>query len=99
MTTDALTSPACTPARRCHEDGCRVCQALPCHYPVTVDGPHYQPSCELGAGFTYWNLRTALPIGSLGHTRTASAAATIAAAYNDPNATRESVRIARAMAR
>lgn len=94
-----LTEPACTASAPCYRDQCAACSALPCHYPAVVTGPHWERSSEIGPGFHYWNITTALPLGSLGFTRTASAAATIAAAYNDPNATRESVRIARANAR
>jgi hypothetical protein len=90
----------CSPSHPCYNDGCAECDALPCHYPCTVDGPHYQPSCEIGPGFTYWRiLAPSSRVGVLGDCRTPSEARAIAAAYNDPTATRRSVRLARMAAR
>lgn len=94
------TFPDCTESHPCYRDQCAACSAMPCHYPCTVDGPHYQPSCEIGAGFRFWRIvAPSSSVGVLGECRSPSEAATIAAAYNDPAATRESVRIARANAR
>ena len=88
----------CSPERRCYQDGCESCEALPCHHQASVTGPHWESTSQIGTGFRYWSV-SAPGVGGLGVFRSAAPALAVAAAYRDVAATRRSVLAARAAVR
>lgn len=84
----------CTSERRCYQDGCATCDALPCHHLAFPSERKWQSTSQIGPGFHYWTIDAPV-VGSLGWFRSPSDAAKVAAAYRDPGATRASIRAAR----